>query len=133
MNKKSEYCPEWFDLKNYEPCKTFSRRAWTYALITRILIYQTKNWKEKPSEGFILENWTSMLIQYSSYEHLNLFNGEAYQDNVVTNFKSDQSISNCTVISVSELYFSIKEKHPNFFLYLDDCAERAKVSHLILC
>ncbi|MDN0085417.1 DUF6387 family protein [Crenobacter sp. SG2305] len=33
--RKPGYCPEWFDIKNYDICKEYSRSAWIAALLLR--------------------------------------------------------------------------------------------------
>ncbi|MEN3029760.1 hypothetical protein [Chromobacterium amazonense] len=33
--KKPDYCPAWFDLANYEPCRSFSPTAWKMAIFER--------------------------------------------------------------------------------------------------
>lgn len=40
MNKKPDYCPEWFDLDNYTICQSFSRSDWWKAItFRRISLY----------------------------------------------------------------------------------------------
>ncbi|WP_426576593.1 hypothetical protein ACP179_19730 [Xenorhabdus stockiae] len=35
MKNKPDYCPEWFDLDNYDICHKFNRIAWWHAIMQR--------------------------------------------------------------------------------------------------
>ena len=119
MNKP-DYCPEWFDLDNYESCKKFTRNGWDYALNKREhLFFEEVNailekYRKNDCSGDKLKKTNELFRYISSKEAI-----EAIQLGFNDDYEKPHIVKDLNAELFAYLYWRAKEDVPEYIDFLN--------------
>lgn len=123
MSKNPDYCPDWFDIKNYEPCEGFTRAAWSHVLIPRIFIYN--NFCRDESRKEDAEYFIQILQLCTTLEAMNKYNSDFYDHDLKD--VTDSAIRDFVIYDFCRIYAHISEFLPPLIPYMNECIENARI------
>lgn len=108
MNNKPNYCPEWFDLANYDVCYKFNRLAWWKAINSRkILLF--RKLREDLSKG-MSKDYAIDMLKYLSMEA----NGSIYSNSTEDEgLLKDSSIEEIGLFEYIDITYTLRKEHPD--------------------
>ncbi|MBD2796322.1 hypothetical protein ID856_07185 [Xenorhabdus sp. 18] len=107
MKNKPDYCPEWFDLDNYNVCYKFNRVAWWKAIIHRKTLL-SNNLEQSLLSGMSKDYAIGVLKFYSTEANTVIYNNSGEEDSLLR----DNSISEIGLFEYIDINDTLRKKHP---------------------
>ena len=118
MIKKPDYCPEWFNLENYEPCKKFNRASWHRVFLSRLIYFDVSFLPEQKKR----RGYEKGIKHASSHDYLLKLS----IDNRSINKIHESGILDFSAYEFLGTYEYFKTNHPDFLNFVDECMEKEK-------
>ncbi|QTL41253.1 hypothetical protein HGO23_08100 [Xenorhabdus budapestensis] len=107
MKNKPDYCPEWFDLDNYNVCYKFNRNAWWQAIMHRKTLL-SNNLEQILLSGMSKDYAIDTLKFYSTEANAVIYNNSGEEDALLR----DNSISEIGLFEYIDINDTLRKKHP---------------------
>ncbi|CDH07330.1 putative Z3947 protein [Xenorhabdus bovienii str. oregonense] len=114
MKNKPDYCPEWFDLDNYDICHKFNRIAWWNAIMQRKAMI-ANDLKKSLSSGMSRDYAISMLKFYSNEASTIIYNNSKKGLDQLR----DDSISEIGLFEYIDIHSTLRKNHTEIMNSID--------------
>ncbi|MDE1484427.1 DUF6387 family protein [Xenorhabdus bovienii] len=114
MKNKPDYCPEWFDLDNYNICYKFNRLAWWKAIMHRKIML-ANDLEKSLSSGMSKDYAIDMLKFFSNESNTVIYNNSGEENALLR----EDSISEIGLFEYIDIYNTLRKNHPEIMDSID--------------